>query len=94
MLGLAASVEVKLLDVSNSKLFEGRTVTLQCANNTINKTSAVWYKDEKVINNSITRNLTLTLKSSDTGLYKCGINGTKSTKSLNVTVKGMIHGLL
>ena len=91
VLGLAASIRVEFLP--NARLFEGRTVTLECANSTINQTSAVWYKDDEVINNS-TRNLTLTLKSSDTGLYKCGINKMNSTTGLNVTVKGMIHGVL
>ena len=94
VLGLAAWVEVKLLDVSNSELIEGRTVTLECANNTNNQAWTVWYKNGEVINNATTRNLTLTLKSSDTGLYKCRINGTNSTNGFNVTLKGMIRGVL
>ena len=92
VLGLAASIEVKLLHVINSEFFEGRNVTLECANNSTNQISTVWYKNDEVINNEITRNLTLTLKSSETDFYKCGINGTNSTNSINVTVKGMIHG--
>ena len=87
-LGLVASFEVSLLVGSKSDLFEGRTVTLGCVNSTINKTSTVWYKNDEVINNATARNLTLTLKRSDTGFYKCGINGTNSTKGFDMTVKG------
>ena len=91
---MAASVEVKLLDRFNSKLIEGRTVTLGCVNNTINETSTVWYKNDAVIDNQKTRNLTfLTLKSSDRGLYKCRINGTNSTNNFTVAVKGMCRGV-
>ena len=54
---MAASVEVKLLDVSNSELIEGRTVTLECANNTNSQAWTVWYKNGEVINNATTRNL-------------------------------------
>ena len=79
---------------SESELFEGRNVTLDCFSNTTNEISAVWYKDDEVINDAVTRNLTLTLKIQDTGFYKCGINGTNSTNHFNVTVKGMIHGVL
>ena len=86
---MVASIEVKLVDGFISKLFEGRTVTLGCVNSTINQTFTVWYKNDKVINNAATRNLTLTLKSTDTGSYKCGINGVNSTNELNVTVRGM-----
>lgn len=92
-LGLVASVGVSLLVGSNSELFEDRTVISECVNNTINKTSTVWYKNEEVINNAKTRNLTLTLKSSDAGLHKCGINGMKSTNSFTMTVKGMSRGV-
>ena len=88
-LGLVASIKVILLNESSSEIFEGRTVTLGCVNNTINKTSTVWYKDGQVINNETAANLTLTLKSTDTGSYKCRINGMKSTNNINVTVKGM-----
>ena len=88
-LGLVASVKVKLLNGNNSELFEGRTITLGCVDNTTTETFTVWYKNDTMINNTATRNLTLTLKSSDTGFYKCGINGTKSTNKINVTVKGM-----
>ena len=52
VLCLAASVEVKLLDVSNSELIEGRTVTLECANNTNNQAWRVWYKNGEVITNN------------------------------------------
>ena len=86
---MVASIEVKLVDGFISELFEGRTVTLGCVNSTINQTLTVWYKNDEVINNAATRNLTLTLKSTDTGSYKCGINGVNSTNELNVTVRGM-----
>ena len=86
-LGLVASVEIKLL--KGTKFFEGRTITLRCVSSIINKTSTVWYKNDELINNATARNLTLTLKRSDTGFYKCGINGTNSTNKINVTVKGM-----
>ena len=86
---MVASIEVKLVDGFISELFEGRTVTLGCVNSTINQTLTVWYKIDEVINNATTRNLTLTLKSTDTGSYKCEINGVNSTNDLNVTVKGM-----
>ena len=83
-------MEVELVDGINSEqLFEGRTITLKCVNSTINQTSTDWYRNDRIINTTTTRNLTLTLKRSDTGLYKCKINGTISTKGLSVTVKGM-----
>ena len=90
---MVASIEVKLVDGFISELFEGRTVTLGCVNSTINQTLTVWYKNDEVINNAATRNLTLTLKSTDTGSYKCEINGVNSTNDLNVTVKGMSSGV-
>lgn len=92
-LGLVASVEVNLLNGNNSKLFEGRTITLGCVDNTTTEKSTVWYKNDTMINNATTRNLTLTLKRSDTGLYKCKINGTKSTNNIDVAVKGMNFGV-
>ena len=92
-LGLVASVEVKFLNGSSFELFEGRTITLGCVNNTINMTSAVWYKNDEVIDNEKTRNLTLTLKRSDSGSYKCGINRRNSTNNFTVTVKGMSRGV-
>ena len=76
-----------------SELFEGRTITLGCVNSNIHQTLTVWYKNDEVINNGATRNLTLTLKSTDTGSYKCEINGVNSTNDLNVTVKGMSSGV-
>ena len=91
---LVALIEVKVLNGPNPKLFEGRTITLVCVKSTINQTSTVSYKNDEVIKNARTRNLTLTLKYSlYTGLYKCGINETNSTKSLNVIVKGVDLGL-
>ena len=94
-LGLVASVEVKLLNGNSSdELFEGRTITLGCVDNTTIETFTVWYKNDMMINNTTTRNLTLTLKSSDTGFYKCGINETNSTNKINVAVKGMNFGVL
>ena len=78
-----------MVDGLISELFEGRTVTLGCDNSTINQTLTVWYKNDEVINNTATRNLTLILKGTDTGSYKCGIKGVNSTNELNVTVKGM-----
>lgn len=56
-------------------------------------TSAVWYKNDEVIDNEKTRNLTLTLKRSDSGSYKCGINRRNSTNNFTVTVKGMSRGV-
>ena len=46
-----------------------------------------------MINNATATNLTLTLKSADTGFYKCGIDGMNSTNDFNVTVKGMNLGV-
>ena len=91
---MVASVQVVLVDGSDSELFEGRTVTLGCINSTINQTSTVWYKNDEVINNATSRNLTLTLKKSDTGFYRCRINGVNSTNDLNVSVKGMNFGVV
>ena len=48
----------------------------------------MWYKNNEPINNATTRNLTLTLKNTDTGFYKCGISGINSSNDFNVTVKG------
>ena len=79
-LGLIASIEVKLVDGFISELFESRTLKLVCISNTINQILIVWYHD------AATRNLILTLKSSDTDLYKCGINGMNSTTSFTTTV--------
>ena len=87
-LGLAASVKVRLLDGFNFQLFEGRTVTLSCVDNTITETLTMWYKNNEPINNATARNLTLTLKNTDTGFYKCGISGINSSNDFNVTVKG------
>ena len=89
---MAASIEVRLLHGFDSQLFEGNTVTLECVDNTTTETLTVWYKNNDVINNATARNLTLTLKSTDSGFYKCGINGTNSTNEFNVTVKGMNLG--
>ena len=86
---MVASIEVKLVDGINSELFEGRTITLGCVNITINQTSTVWYKDDEVVNDATARNLTLTLKKSDNGGYKCRINGTNSTNNFLVTVQSM-----
>ena len=86
-------MEVRLLEGFNSQFFEGETVTFGCVDNTTNETLTVWYKNNEVINNETARNLTLTLKSTDTGFYKCGINGINSTNDFNVTVKGMNVGL-
>ena len=88
-LGLVASVEVKLLNGPNFELFEGRTITLGCVNSAINMASTVWYKNHEMIANETTRNLTLTLKKSDNGSYKCRINGRNSTNNVTVAVKGM-----
>ena len=90
---MVVSVKVVLLNGPNFELFEGRTVTLRCVNSTINQTSTVWYKNDKVISNATSRNLTLTLKKSDVGFYKCTINGVNSTNDLNVSVKGMNFGV-
>ena len=90
---MVASVEVKLVYGFISKVSEGRTITLECANSTINQALTVWYKNDEVISNAATRNLTLTLKNSDTGSYKCGINGVNSTNNLNVMVKDMSRGI-
>ena len=76
----------------DSRLFKGNTVTLECVDNTTNETLTVWYKNNDVINNETARNLTLTLKSTDSGFYKCGINEANSTNEFNVTVKGMNLG--
>ena len=90
---MAVSIEVKLLDGSSSEFFEGRTIMLGCVNNTISHTSTVWYKNDEVINDVTIRNLTLTLKGSDTGLYKCRINGKNSTNNFYASVKGMNLGV-
>lgn len=87
-LGLAYSINVQLVKGNDSELFEGRTVILSCVNNTISNSSTVWYKNDKKINTE-TRNLTLTLRKSDNGVYKCRINGTNSMNNFNLTVKGM-----
>ena len=89
---MAASIEVRLLHGFDSQLFEGNTVTLECVDNTTTETLTVWYKNNDVINNATARNLTLTLKSTDSGFYKCGINEANSTNEFNVTVKGMNLG--
>ena len=89
---MAGSIQVILLDGFDFQLFEGHTVTLGCVDNTTTETLTVWYKNNKVINNATARNLTLTLKSTDSGFYKCGINGTNSTNEFKVTVKGMNVG--
>ena len=60
---------------------------------TTTETLTVWYKNDEVINNTAIRNLTLTLKSFDTGIYKCGINGTNSTNDFIMTVEGMSLGV-
>ena len=86
--GLAYSINVQLVKGKDSELFEGRTVILSCVNGTINQSVAVWYKNEQRINTA-TRNLTLTLRRSDTGIYKCEINERDSTNNFNLTVKGM-----
>lgn len=81
-----------MLNGNKSELFEGRTITLGCVDNATAETLTVWYKNDTLINNT-NRNITLTLKRSDTGLYKCGINGTNSTNKIDVAVKGMNFGV-
>ena len=88
VVGLAHSINVQLVKGNDSELFEGRTIILSCVNGTINQSVAVWYKNDQRINTT-TRNLTLTLRRSDTGIYKCEINERNSANNFNLTVKGM-----
>lgn len=86
---MPASIKVRLLDGFDSQLFEGQTITLGCVDNTTSQTLTVWYKNNEVIDNATVRNLTLTLKSTDSGFYKCEINGKNSTNEFNMTVNGI-----
>ena len=90
---MPASIEVRLLDGFDSQLFEGQAITLGCVDNTTTETLTVWYKNNEVIDNATVRNLTLTLKSTDSGFYKCEFNGMNSSNEFNVTVKGMNPGV-
>ena len=71
------------------QLFEVQTIILGYVDNAATETITVWYKKNEVINNATVRNLTLTLKITDSGFYKCEINGKNSTNEFNMTVNGI-----
>uniref|UniRef100_A0AAQ6IFA5 Ig-like domain-containing protein n=1 Tax=Anabas testudineus TaxID=64144 RepID=A0AAQ6IFA5_ANATE len=78
-----------ILEIPALPVMEGEAVTLRCRNKTTSsQTSANFYKDGVLINNSSTGNMIIrSVSKSDEGLYKCSISGAEESTESRLTVR-------
>ncbi|XP_033182669.1 high affinity immunoglobulin gamma Fc receptor I-like [Anabas testudineus] len=78
-----------ILEIPALPVMEGEAVTLSCRNKTTSsQTSADFYKDGVLINNSSTGKMIIhSVSVSDEGLYKCSISGAGESAESRLTVR-------